>query len=377
MGSIKVGLIGVGNCASALVQGRCFYDDPETEIPGLITRNFGGYTVSDIEFAAAFDADARKVGLDLSQAIFAKPNCTTRFFPDVPNLNCPVEMGYVIDSFPGHVCDDEDCGFKPLNNIYPNMETARKAIVKTLRRCEVDVLVNYLPVGSEKNSIFYADCAIEAGCALVNAIPVFLSKTYGEKFRQAGLPILGDDIKSQIGATIIHRVLTKLFEDRGMPIKRTYQLNVGGNTDFFNMLDRERLKSKKISKTQSVMSQIQGHSLETRNIHVGPSDYVPWLKDNKVCFLRMESEHFGGVPMELELRLSVEDSPNSAGVISDAIRAAKVALDRSLAGPILEATAYLFKSPVQQFSDDTAREMLQAFASPSVSMTSRATRRSH
>jgi myo-inositol-1-phosphate synthase len=376
MSSIRVGLVGVGNCASALIQGRYYYDDPETDVPGLITKNFGGYTVSDIEFAAAFDADERKVGLDLSQAIFAKPNCTTVFFPNVPNLNCPVEMGYVIDSFPEHFCDDEDCGFKPLHNIYPNEETARSAIVRTLQRRDVDVLVNYLPVGSEKNAFFCADCALEAGCALVNAIPVFVSRTYGEKFQRAGLPILGDDIKSQIGATIIHRVLTKLFEDRGMPVKRTYQLNVGGNTDFFNMLDRERLKSKKISKTQSVMSQIREPSFKERNIHVGPSDYVPWLNDNKLCFLRMEAEHYGGVPMELELRLSVEDSPNSAGVISDAIRAAKVALDRGLSGPILEAAAYLFKSPVQQFSDDRAREMLREFASPSVSVTSHTMHRS-
>ena len=231
-----------------------------------------------------------------------------------------------------------------------------------MRKAQVDVAINYLPVGSEQNAIFYADCAIEAGCALVNAMPVFLSKFYGGRFRQAGLPILGDDIKSQVGATIIHRVLARLFEDRGQPVKRTYQLNVGGNTDFLNMLDRDRLTSKKISKTQSVTSQMNGDGIDPRNIYVGPSDYVPWLNDRKLCFLRIEAEQFGGVPMDVEIRLAVEDSPNSAGVITDAVRAAKVALDRSLAGPIIEASAYLFKSPVVQYEDSAARDMLRQYA---------------
>jgi len=364
MAQIRVGLIGIGNCASALVQGRFFYNDPQAVVPGLITQNFGGYFASDIEFVGAFDADERKVGLDLSQAVFAKPNCTTVFMKDIPFLNCPVQMGYVIDSFPDLDIEDEDIGFKPKPNLYSSPEEARTAVVKHLRETGVEVLVNYLPVGSENNTQFYADCALEAGCAFVNAIPVFASKIYGEKFTRAGLPILGDDIKSQIGATIIHRVLTKLFEDRGMPIKRTYQLNVGGNTDFFNMLDRQRVKSKKISKTQSVTSQLDGHALNPRNVYIGPSDFVPWLNDNKVCFLRIEAEHFGGVPMNLEVRLSVEDSPNSAGVIMDAIRAAKVALDRGLAGPIIEASAYLFKSPVVQYDDSRAKEMLRQFAQP-------------
>ncbi|MEW5725063.1 MAG: inositol-3-phosphate synthase [Thermodesulfobacteriota bacterium] len=363
MAQIKVGLIGVGNCASALVQGRFYYDDPQALIPGLITRDFGGYCASDISFRAAFDADERKVGLDLSQAIFAPPNCTKVFHRDVPFLDCPVQMGYVLDSFPS-LDGDFDKGFKPLDNIYPGPEEARWAVVRALKERGVEVLVNYLPTGSEKNTLFYADCALQAGCAFINAIPVFASKTYGEKFARAGLPILGDDVKSQVGATILHRVLTRLFEDRGMPIKRTYQLNVGGNTDFYNMLDRKRLVSKKISKTQAVTSQLDGHRLDKNDIHVGPSDYVPWLDDNKVCFLRIEAEHFGGVPMELEVRLSVEDSPNSAGVIMDAIRAAKVALDRGLAGPIIEASAYLFKSPVVQYDDDRAREMLKEFARP-------------
>jgi len=368
MALIRVGLIGVGNCASALVQGRFYYHRTDSDIQGLITKNFDGYQASDIEFVAAYEADERKVGLDLSRAIFAKPNCTTVFFKDVPPLDCSVEMGYVIDSFPKHTGVDEDDRFKPLPNIYRNEEEARPAIVRSMKEKNVEVLINYLPVGSEKNTLFYADCALEAGCAFVNAIPVFASKTYGEKFRQAGLPILGDDIKSQIGATILHRVLTRLFEDRGMPVKRTYQLNVGGNTDFFNMLDRNRVQSKKISKTQSVTSQINGHDIDQRNIYIGPSDHVPWLNDNKICFLRIEAEHFGGVPMNLELRLSVEDSPNSAGVIVDAIRAAKVALDRGLSGPIINASAYLFKSPVTQYPDDQAREMLRQFAQPSISV---------
>lgn len=231
-----------------------------------------------------------------------------------------------------------------------------------LREERVDVALNYLPVGSDKNATFYADCAIEAGCAFVNAMPVFLSTFYGDRFREAGLPILGDDIKSQVGATIIHRVLARLFDDRGQPVKRTYQLNVGGNTDFLNMLDRARLKSKKISKTQAVTSQMSSDGIDPRNIYVGPSDYVPWLNDRKLCFLRIEAEQFGGVPMDLEVRLSVEDSPNSAGVVMDALRAAKVALDRRLSGPIVEASAYLFKSPVEQFEDSVAREMLRRFA---------------
>lgn len=363
MAQIRVGVVGVGNCASALIQGGYYYGEQARRVDGLITHNFSGYFPSDIVFAGAWDADERKVGLDLSQAIFARPNCTTVFQPDVPLMNVPVEMGYIIDSFPCHAGACEDDVFKPLDNIYPDEDSARKAIVQSLRDKEIDVLVNYLPVGSERNTFFYADCAIEAECAFVNAVPVFASAVYGDKFKTAGLPILGDDIKSQIGATIVHRVLTKLFEDRGMPIKRTYQLNVGGNTDFFNMLDKERLQSKKISKTNAVKSQIAGREIGDRNIHIGPSDYIPWLNDNKVCFIRIESEHFGGVPMDLEIRMSVEDSPNSAGVMMDAIRAAKTAMDRNLSGPIIEASAYLFKSPVAQYEESTAREMLKNFAS--------------
>ncbi len=363
MNEIRTAIVGVGNCASSLVQGRFYYANSEADIPGLITKNFGGYYASDISYVAAFDVDERKVGLDLSEAIFARPNCTRVFYENVPFVGTPVSMGYIIDSIPAH--NDlypEDRRFKPKENIYNSETVARKAVVDILRRNAVDVVVNFLPVGSEKTSLFYADCALEAGAAFVNAVPVFVSKHYGDKFKESGLPVLGDDIKSQVGATIIHRVLTKLFEDRGQPVKRSYQLNVGGNTDFLNMLDRSRLESKKISKTQAVTSQMNGNDIEPDNVYIGPSDYVPWLLDNKLCFLRIEAEQFGGVPMNLELRLSVEDSPNSAGVIVDAIRAAKVSLDRGLSGPIIQASAYLFKSPVKQFEDSEAREMLRSFA---------------
>jgi myo-inositol-1-phosphate synthase len=346
-----------------LVQGRFYYADPEADIPGLITKDFAGYRACDIRFVAAFDVDERKVGRDLSEAIFALPNCTTVFHREVPYMNCPVEIGCLIDSVPEH--NDSlpaHSRFKPLPNVYASEAEAKEAIVRILRDKQVDVLINYLPVGSEKNTVFYADCAIEAGCGFVNAVPVFVSHFYGDRFREAGLPVLGDDIKSQVGATIVHRVLTKLFHDRGHPVKRSYQLNVGGNTDFFNMLDRSRLQSKKISKTQSVTSQMDGHVVDPDDIHIGPSDYVPWLNDNKICFLRIEAEQFGGMPMDVEVRLSVEDSPNSAGVMMDAVRAAKVALDRGLAGPIVEASAYLFKSPVEQYDDSEAREMLRRFA---------------
>ena len=363
MGSvIKVGLVGIGNCASSLVQGTVYYGDTSKEIPGLITQNFAGYTPSDIRFVAAFDVDKRKVGKDLSQAIFEKPNCTYVFQAEIPHLKCEVKMGYTLDSIAPHTPNYPlDRRFDALNDVYRSRDDAKKAIIKVLKDTGVEVLVNYLPVGSEEAAFFYAECALEAHCAFVNAIPVFVSKKWGDKFRDAGLPILGDDIKSQVGATIVHRVLTKLFEDRGQKINRMYQLNVGGNQDFLNMLDRTRLESKKISKTNSVTSQMRVKP-EAENVYVGPSDYVPWLNDNKLCFIRIEGEQYGGVPMNLELRLSVEDSPNSAGVITDAIRAAKVALDRKLSGPILEASCYLFKSPVKQVDDYTAKKMLMELA---------------
>jgi myo-inositol-1-phosphate synthase len=364
MGSIRVAIFGVGNCASSLVQGRYYYSDKKANVPGLITKNFGGYYAADIEYVAAFDIDKRKVGLDLSKAIFSPPNCTTIFQSKIPLMKCPVEQGFIIDSIPAHNAEfNERQRFQPIKNRDASAAEAKARIVKSLKSRGVEIVVNYLPVGSEQNVRFYAQCALEAGCAFVNAVPVFVSKVMGEEFRRKGLPILGDDIKSQVGATIVHRVLAKLFEDRGQSIKRTYQLNVGGNTDFMNMLDRARLESKKISKTQAVTSLLNGTCPSKDDIHVGPSDYVPWLNDNKLCFIRMEAEQFGGVPMNLELRLSVEDSPNSAGVITDAIRAARVALDRKLAGPIVEASAYLFKSPVSQFDDSIARQMLIDFAS--------------
>lgn len=364
---IRTAIVGVGNCASSLVQGRFYYADPDSDVPGLITKNFAGYRPCDMEFVAAFDVDRRKVGQDLSKAIFAPPNCTTIFHRNVPELSVTVEMGYVIDSIPAHNDQyHENERVEPLQPYYQSEQEARRAIVGKLLERNVHVLVNYLPVGSEKTTYFYADCAIEAGCGFVNAIPVFVSKTYEDRFRNAGLPILGDDIKSQVGATIIHRVLTRLFQDRGMPVRRTYQLNVGGNMDFLNMLDRSRLQSKKKSKTQSVTSQMDALPEDPDSVYIGPSDYVPWLHDNKLCFLRIEAEHFGGVPMNVEVRLSVEDSPNSAGVIVDAIRATKVALDRKLAGPIVEASAYLFKSPVKQYEDSVAREMLRRFAQPTL-----------
>lgn len=346
------------------MQGRIFYKDIRgTEpVPGLITTNFGGYLPSDIEFVSAFDIDTRKVDKDLSEAIFSKPNCTTVFQSNIPNLNCPVLPGYILDGVSDHNKNFPiDERFDPIEDVYKNEKYARNAITSILKDKKVEVLVNFLPVGSEKGAYFYAQAALDAGVAFVNAMPVFVSKEWGYKFKETGIPILGDDIKSQVGATLIHRVLTKVFEDRGQPVKHSYQLNVGGNTDFMNMLDRTRLESKRKSKTQSVTSQMKT-KIPDRDIYIGPSDYVPWLADNKVCFMRLEALQFGNVPMNVEVRLSVEDSPNSAGVMTDAIRAARVALDRNLSGPIVEATSYLFKSPTQQFDDSTAREMIKKFS---------------
>jgi myo-inositol-1-phosphate synthase len=360
MPEIRIALVGIGNCASALVQGLHYYRDSGHAIPGLISPIFAGYRPSDISVVAAFDIDGRKAGRPLHEAVFAPPNCTRVFAPDLPAGSCAVVQGYRIDSVAPHMLHrSEATGYRPLENLDSGEVSARERIVDQLRASRAEVLVNYLPVGSEKNTSFYADCAIEAGCAMVNAIPVFLQRTHGAKFAAAGLPLLGDDIKSQVGATILHRALAKLFEERGHPVRRSYQLNVGGNTDFLTMLDRDRLDSKKESKTRAVSSMLP--QLAPENLHVGPSDYVPWLGDNKVCFLRIEAEQFGGIPMELEVRLSVEDSPNSAGVIMDAVRAAKVALDRGMGGPVIEASAWLFKSPPQQFDDETAREMFRCF----------------
>jgi myo-inositol-1-phosphate synthase len=352
MGSIRVAIVGVGNCASSLVQGVEYYKDadPALKVPGLMHVQFGPYHVRDVQFVAAFDVDAKKVGQDLAHAITASENNTIKIC-DVPPSGVIVQRGNTLDG---------------LGKYYRDMITESDDepvdVVATLREAQADVLVCYLPVGSEAAAKFYAQCAIDAGVAFVNALPVFIAgtKEWADKFTAAGVPIVGDDIKSQIGATITHRVLAKLFEDRGVTVDRTYQLNVGGNMDFMNMLERERLESKKISKTQSVTSQLQGE-ISPRNVHIGPSDYVAWLDDRKWAFVRLEGRNFGDVPLSLEYKLEVWDSPNSAGIIIDAIRAAKIARDRGIGGPLLAASSYFMKSPPVQYSDDEARDAVEAF----------------
>ncbi len=352
-GKIRVAIIGVGNCAASLVQGVHFYRDadPTQKVPGLMHVNFGPYHVSDIEFVAAFDVDAKKVGLDLSQAILASENNTIKIC-DVPQLDVPVQRGHTLDGLGKYYRETiEESLDEPVD------------IVQALKDTQADVLICYLPVGSEQAAKFYAQCAIDAKVAFVNALPVFIASTpeWAKKFEDAGVPIVGDDIKSQVGATITHRVLTKLFEDRGVEVQRTYQLNVGGNMDFKNMLERDRLESKKISKTQSVTSQVPDRDLGERNVHIGPSDYVAWLDDRKWAFVRLEGKTFGDVPLNLEYKLEVWDSPNSAGIIIDALRAAKIAQDRGIGGPILSASSYFMKSPPVQYSDDEARQAVQNF----------------
>jgi myo-inositol-1-phosphate synthase len=352
-GPIRVAIVGVGNCAASLVQGVHFYRDadPSAKVPGLMHVNFGPYHVRDITFVAAFDVDAKKVGLDLSQAILASENNTIKIC-DVPQLDVPVLRGTTLDGLGKYYRETIDESLEePVD------------VVKTLVDNKVDVLICYLPVGSEQAAKFYAQCAIDAKVAFVNALPVFIASTpeWAQKFTDAGVPIVGDDIKSQVGATITHRVLTKLFEDRGVEVQRTYQLNVGGNMDFKNMLERDRLESKKISKTQSVTSQIPDRDLGARNVHIGPSDYVAWLDDRKWAFIRLEGKTFGDVPLNLEYKLEVWDSPNSAGIIIDALRAAKIALDRGIGGPILSASSYFMKSPPVQYFDDEAKKAVQDF----------------
>ena len=354
MGNIRVAIAGVGNCASSLVQGVTYYRDAKVgdHVPGLMHVELGGYHVRDLEFVAAFDVDATKVGSDLTKAIEGGQNNTIKF-AEVANLGVTVQRGPTMDG---------------LNKYYRASidESPAEAcdVVQVLRDSKADVLVSYLPVGSEEAQRFYAQAAIDAGVAFVNAIPVFIASdpVWAEKFRAAGVPIIGDDIKSQVGATIVHRVLSRLFEDRGLAIDHTYQLNVGGNMDFKNMLDRDRLESKKISKTQAVTSQLEISHMSADDIHIGPSDHVPWLKDRKWCYIRMEGRNFGDVPLNLELKLEVWDSPNSAGVIIDAVRCAKVALDRGIGGPILGPSAYFMKSPPVQYHDDVAHVMVEAFA---------------
>jgi myo-inositol-1-phosphate synthase len=352
MSKIRVAIIGVGNCASSLVQGVQFYRDatPDDFIPGLMHVDLGGYHPRDIEFTAAFDVSAHKVGLDLGEAIFAEPNNTFRF-ADVPPLGVPVHRGMTHDGL-GHY----------LKDVVPKSGRSTDDIVGILKATKTDVVVSYLPVGSEMATKWYVEQILEAGCAFVNCIPVFIASQpyWNKRFAQRRLPIIGDDIKSQVGATIVHRMLTDLFRKRGVKVERTYQLNVGGNTDFLNMLERERLASKKISKTQAVTSQL-GHPMQERNVHVGPSDYVPWLDDRKFAFIRMEGTAFGNVPLSCELKLEVWDSPNSAGVVIDAIRCAKIALDRGIGGALNGPSSYYMKSPPLQFTDDEARELVEAF----------------
>jgi len=349
---VRVAIIGVGNCASSLVQGVQFYKNATDDaiIPGIMHARVGGYHISDVEFTIGIDINVTKVGKDLSEAIFAEPNNTFKF-SDVPHLNVPVVRGMTHDGLG-----------KYLSQVIVKAPGPTADIVRLLKETKTDVVVNFLPVGSEMATKWYVEQAIEAGCAFVNGIPVFIasSEYWAKRFRDAGLPILGDDIKSQVGATIVHRVLTSLFVDRGVRIDRTYQLNFGGNTDFLNMLERERLESKKISKTNAVTSMIP-YDLGADNVHVGPSDHVPWLTDRKWCYIRMEGTTFGNVPLNMELKLEVWDSPNSAGVMIDAIRCAKLALDRKLSGPIVGPSSYFFKTPPKQFTDDICHAKVEAF----------------
>lgn len=353
MGKINVAIIGVGNCASSLVQGVELYQEASAadDIPGIMHPVLGGYRISDINFVAAFDVDAAKVGKDLSEAIFAEPNNTYRF-TEVGPLGVPVERGMTHDGLG-----------KYLSAVIEKAPGSTVDVAQILQDRDVDVVISYLPVGSEEATKWYVEQVLEAGCAFVNCVPVFIAREeyWANRFRRAGVPIVGDDIKSQVGATIVHRVLSRLFRDRGVRIDRTYQLNFGGNTDFLNMLERERLESKKISKTNAVTSQIDYEMLPSE-VHVGPSDHVPWLEDRKWCHIRIEGTTFGNVPLNLELKLEVWDSPNSAGVVIDAVRCAKLGLDRGEAGPLLAPSAYFMKSPPEQWTDDRARDAVEAFA---------------
>ncbi|NPV13319.1 inositol-3-phosphate synthase [candidate division WOR-3 bacterium] len=352
MAKIRVGIIGVGNCASSLVQGVHYYRNAKEDesLPGIMHVNLGGYHISDIEFSMAIDIDKRKVGKDLAQAIFTYPNNTYKF-TDVPKLGVKVIRGMTHDGL----------GYY-LSQIIEKAPGPTADIVKEIKETKTDVVINYLPVGSEEATKWYVEQILKAGCAFINCIPVFIAsqKYWQRRFKAAGLPVIGDDIKSQVGATILHRTLVSLFNDRGVKLLKTMQLNVGGNTDFLNMLERQRLHSKKISKTGAVTSLLK-YDIGAENIHVGPSDYVPWLQDRKWCYLRMEGQAFGDVPLNVELKLEVWDSPNSAGVVIDAIRCAKLALDNGLSGPIIGPSSYFMKTPPVQFPDDVCREKTEAF----------------
>ncbi len=360
MSPIRIACVGVGNCASSLLQGIEYYRDknPEDAI-GLMHWDVGGYKPHDIQIVAAFDIDERKVGKDVHEAIFQAPNCTARFCSDMPMTGVLVSMGRILDGVSDHMSSyPEEQSFRPADLPQPTQE----AVVKILRESNTEILLNYLPVGSEEATKFYAECALEAGVGFVNNIPVFIASDpkWVARFEERGLPIIGDDIKAQLGATITHRTLTSLFARRGVKLERTYQLNTGGNTDFLNMLSRNRLASKKISKTEAVQSVAQSRLSES-DIHIGPSDWVPWQNDNKVCFIRMEGKLFGDVPMNLELRLSVEDSPNSAGVAIDSIRCCKLGLERGIAGVLTAPSAFFCKHPLRQIRDDKAFELTEQF----------------
>jgi len=360
MSKIKIAIIGIGNCASSLIQGINYYRNktPEDSI-GLMHWEIGGFKPSDIEVVAAFDIDSRKVGFDVNDAIFSKPNCTTVFSSDIPKSGVKVNMGNKLDGISEHM---KSYDVKRTFILSEQIEPSQEDIVKILNNTGAEIVLNYLPVGSEEATKFYANCALEAGTAFINNIPVFIASNpeWAKRFEEKNLPIIGDDIKAQLGATITHRVLTDLFQKRGVKLERTYQLNTGGNTDFLNMLNHSRLASKKESKTEAVQS-VTAKRLSNENIHIGPSDYVPWQNDNKVCFIRMEGKLFGDIPMNLELRLSVEDSPNSAGVAIDSIRCAKLALQRKQGGLLIAPSAYFCKHPPQQFTDDEAYKLTEDF----------------
>jgi myo-inositol-1-phosphate synthase len=352
MSKLRLAIVGVGNCASSLIQGLEYYKDadPDERVPGLMHVQLGGYHVRDIEIVAAFDVDAKKVGTDVAEAIVSEPNNTIRF-ADVPPTGITVQRGPTFDGLGLYY-----------REIITESDQPEVDVTRVLREARADVLVSYLPVGSEQAATHYAQCAIDARVAFVNCLPVFIAsnREWAKKFVDAGVPIVGDDIKSQVGATIVHRVLAKLFEDRGVKLNRTYQLNFGGNMDFMNMLERERLVSKKLSKTNSVQSQLE-KPLDKQQIHIGPSDHVPWLEDRKWAQIRLEGQAFGDVPLNIELKLEVWDSPNSAGIVIDAVRAAKLALDRGIAGPLIGPSAYFMKSPPVQFTDEAAHEMVEEF----------------
>ena len=357
MEKIKIVIIGVGNCASSLIQGIYYYKEKNNQFPiGLMHWDIGGYKPYDIQVVASIDIDKRKVGKDISKAIFSKPNCTKVFYRNVPEIGVKVSMGRVLDGVAPHMKE------YPEDRSFVIADAKEEDIVEILKESGAEIALNYLPVGSEEATRYYANCCLEAGVALINCIPIFIAskKEFAEKFKKKNIPIIGDDVKSQIGATITHRTLAKLFADRGVKLDRTYQLNTGGNTDFLNMLAQERLKSKRISKTEAVQSVLK-ERLVSNNIHIGPSDYVPWQNDNKICFLRMEGRIFGDIPINLELRLSVEDSPNSAGCTIDAIRCCKLAIDRGIGGPLISISAYTMKHPPEQFPDEKAREMVEEF----------------